>query len=257
MLKIVWVSLILVLNGAAEAALKNDQKGTCLLGEHWVRAYHQSAYTRTDGTQVGGSDHAAGCQKDRKTDKVWRNRLKSTFPTRWENKKEKPKSWTEEEKERVLEALSNLPDALLLEAVEGIYRMENYLSYPSNPAANHEHQIVLYDSAFGHKQNLPRIIAHEFAHSLYRQSYDIDKGVGYANAAEWIAVPVGESREIMLVPNRDGFVAEDGKEGPAEDFSNNIEYFLFNPRELQIKTPKVYDWIRQRYGDKFKLGKGR
>ena len=55
---------------------------------------------------------------------------------------------------------------------------------------------------------------------------------------------------------REFYVENDGKEGPAEDFSNNIEHYLFQPEQLKIKSPKVYEWIRQRYGDSFKIVKG-
>ena len=61
------------------------------------------------------------------------------------------------------------------------------------------------------------------------------------------------SGKRVFVPRMDGYVEEDGTEGPNEDFSNNIEYFLFNPKNLHERTPKVYDWIRKRYGEEFKL----
>ena len=170
------------------------------------------------------------------------------------NKKEKAKAWTDSEIERVLEALAVLPDALLNSGVSGIFRMQSFLDYPANPAANHDHAIVLYDEAFKTKQNLARILSHEFAHVLYQNIYGEDHGVSYADAADWMARKTS-SKAIILIPNRDGFVEEDGKESPNEDFSNNIEYFLFKPSDLKSKTPKVYQWIAKRYGDKFKLGK--
>jgi len=50
---------------------------------------------------------------------------------------------------------------------------------------------------------------------------------------------------VVFVPMRDEFVEDDGKEGPNEDFANNIEYFLFRSQSLKMKAPKVYDWIRR------------
>lgn len=53
-----------------------------------------------------------------------------------------------------------------------------------------------------------------------------------------------------------GFVAEDGHQGPREDFANNLEYYLFEPKVLEEKTLKAFDWMKKHFGDKFKLGKG-
>ena len=55
---------------------------------------------------------------------------------------------------------------------------------------------------------------------------------------------------------REFYVEDDGKEGPDEDFSNNIEYYLFKPDQLRSKSPKVYEWIRKRYGDSFRIERG-
>ncbi len=59
----------------------------------------------------------------------------------------------------------------------------------------------------------------------------------------------------MFISMREGFVEEDGKEGPNEDFSNNVEYFLFEPSVLKIRSPKVYEWFSGKYGDKLQLRK--
>ncbi len=233
-------------------------KSNCKPGEHWVRAHSQSAYVRSDGTPVAGSFHKAHCKSNPVAYAVWIGRLKDGVPQKWEFKNEKAKIWTEADKERVLEALSSLPDGLRLDSVEGIYRMKTFLEHPANPAANHEHHIVLYDEAFRANQNLARVIAHEFAHNLYRQLYGGEGAKSYAQAADWIPVPLpgSDKRVLMAKPGRE-FVAKDGEDGPSEDFSNNIEFYLFNPKELKAKTPKVYNWISKRYGDKFKIGKGR
>lgn len=52
------------------------------------------------------------------------------------------------------------------------------------------------------------------------------------------------------------FVAADGRQGPREDFANNLEYYLFEPNVLKQKTPRAFDWIKKHFGDKFKIGKG-
>lgn len=48
-------------------------------------------------------------------------------------------------------------------------------------------------------------------------------------------------------------VEVDSKLSREEDFANNIEYYLFAPDTLKLKSSKAYDWIKQRYGDKLKL----
>ena len=114
-----------------------------------------------------GSFHKAGCQKNPASYEVWHERLKNGFPPKWENKKEKPKTWSDEEKEKVFDALSILPVRLLENSIEGIYRLAVFNDYKDNPAANHENQIVLYDAAFKDMQNLAQILSHEFAHKSF------------------------------------------------------------------------------------------
>jgi hypothetical protein len=76
--------------------------------------------------------------------------------------------------------------------------------------------------------------------------------VDYAKAAYWSVSFMGQGlKDPDFFPNRDGFVEEDGKNSVDEDFANNIQYFLFNQSALKSKTPKVFDWISKRYGDKF------
>ncbi|MCM2322221.1 MAG: hypothetical protein NDJ90_03060 [Oligoflexia bacterium] len=185
-------------------------------------------------------------------------RLKERPSEHWLSRKERPKRWSPEETGRILEALSELPPALLVDAVEALFRLEKSSTYAKNPAAGRPGEIAVYDPAFDPKENLARVLAHEFAHEAYRQLPNAAKN-SYRVAAEWLLVrnpslPGG----YVFVPNRDpeAFVAEDGPETMTEDFSNNVEYFLFEPQVLHRKTPKVYDWIKAKFGDNFKLGRG-
>lgn len=191
---------------------------------------------------VSSSEVIAHCQKNPPSYEKWSNKLKKGAPKNWENKKEKPKQWTEEEKERVLDALSELPTILLDCEVEGIFRMEKFLTDESNLAAGKDRQIVLHNNAFEKNQNLTRILAHEFAHKLYRQFYDTqDKGKSYAKSADWLSMKNPKTGENFITTWRNDFVEEDGINGPDEDFSNNIEYYLFAPHLLKSKNPKIYD----------------
>lgn len=237
----------------ANAAPEKNQN--CGQHEHWVKSHHRNAYVRSDGTHVSATEVRAHCQADPPSYEAWSQKLDSGKPPGWEFPKESVRTWTDEEKERVLESLSVLPPELLAAGVKGIYRLTTSTLYQLNPAAGRNGEVALYDRAFFSDQNLTRILAHEFAHEVYRQMYGEDKGLSYASAADWLQVKNRKTGDLMLVPNRDGFVEEDGKENPNEDFSNNIEYFLFNPTVLKEKTLKVYHWILKKFGDKFKLGK--
>ena len=125
----------------------------CPQGQHWVRAHSQSAYTRTDGTLVSGSNHKAGCQNNPAAYAAWNDRLKSGTPPKWEFNTEKSRAWTEDEKEKVLEALTALPPFLLNDIVSGIYRLKTSAQSTENPASNFQNQIALYNKAFEDNQN--------------------------------------------------------------------------------------------------------
>ncbi len=232
------------------------QEGTasnsCPPGEHWVQAHIQSAYVRSDGTPVSGSNHRAGCKKNPASYAFWNNRLKARLPPKWEFKNEKSKVWTEDEKEKVLEAISALPPLLVNKIVSGIYRLKTSAQLPENPAANFQNQIALYDKAFESKRNVARVLGHEFSH-IYFQGMEKPEQVDYAIAAEWEATLWNGLRDKELTLNRKGFVEDDSQNNPEEDFANNIEYFLFNPKTLKEKSPKVYDWISKKFGGNFKL----
>jgi len=128
------------------------------------------------------------------------------------------------------------------------------VAFEENPASNRNKEIVLYDVAFDSGKNLSRILAHEFSHELYRHMSLNDLRT-YNLAVGWIVSKTPNGKQ-MFVTLRDQFVADDGVEGPSEDFSNNLEYFLFSPAELKAKNPRVYDWIQNKFGAKFKVAKG-
>jgi len=228
------------------AAIQETKK--CPSDAHWVRAYFRNAYIRVDGTKVSASNVAAHCAKNRKSHDFGFPLFKNTLPTRWPWVGEKIKSWTVEEIERVLEALDSLPKALRLKSIKGIYRFGRSKDYP-NPATSRAGEIVLYDTALDESRNLARILSHEFAHEIYRnfstkEKYDSDL------AANWFESSDDKGRTIR-VARGDGFVELDGRQSSDEDFSNNVEYFLFEPEKLKTATPNVYTWIGKYFGDTF------
>jgi hypothetical protein len=72
-------------------------------------------------------------------------------------------------------------------------------------------------------------------------------------ATNWIKPPKGMKGWIQ---RKDGYVAEDGRISPDEDFANNVEYFLYDPETLKTTTPHAYTWISKHFGANFKLGNG-
>jgi hypothetical protein len=152
--------------------------------------------------------------------------------------------------------LEYLPKEMAIDAVHGLYRMGRSVSFPNAASGNKFGDIVLYDNAFEGSKNLARIVAHEIAHRMFDSLSDEDKD-GYRIYAEWLDVNTTLSKGPKYFLTRQKTAEPDSSNSDDEDFSNNIEHFLFNPKKLFETSPKVYEWIARRFGDKFKIGKGR
>lgn len=226
---------------------------TCPPGEYFVTGGPQSAYTKKDGVPYGASNHVNHCRAYRFSYKTWSKKIKDSRPTKWERTKEKSKKWTQTERKKILDALEILPSILLSDSVVGIHRMIQSSDTKDNPGSNFEGSIAIYDAAFSTSQNLARILSHELAHTQYRQLYDSNQWLPYASAAEWKPKHNPVTGKYTLVPQREYFTAEDGKISIDEDFSNNIDSFLFDQKPLKTNNPKIYEWIRAHYSDKFKV----
>jgi hypothetical protein len=155
--------------------------------------------------------------------------------------------------ECVLEALAALPDLLLTQDVNAIYRMQKSID-PGNPATTNTAlgDTVLYDSAFAKKYNLTQILCHELSHQLYEKLSDSQKR-DYQSKMFWQQETVGYRKR--WVPRRPAaqFVTQDATLSPSEDFATNIEYFLFNPSHLKKTVPEAHAWIEKHFGDKLKV----
>lgn len=242
--------LALLSSGAFAADSKPKASEVCPFGKHWVQAHHRNAYSRADGTHVSAADVSAHCQDNPPSYAKWKDRLKSSVVLPAWAKNEKAKKWTEEERERVIEAISELPPSILIESVKSIYRSGKSSQHEKNPAAGDSGFIILYDRAFGSGNNLPRIIAHEFSHEVFRQIPN-DLRRKYADEAGWIREGDGKS----YLPGRLDYVEEDGRSSVTEDFANNIEFFIFERKKLKETAPKVDAWIQKMFGDKLGMGK--
>jgi len=237
-------------------ASKNEKSVTqCSTGEHWVREHHRNAYVRVDGTSVSASQVLAHCQKNPPSYSKWKERLVDSKPERSWKKLEKQKSWTEEERERVFEALSGLPDLLLLDSVHSIYRAAKSSDYDQNPAIGDDGFIVLYDNAFSGKRNLGRVLAHELAHELFRRIPDGMRRQ-YSATTGWKTIKNLRTDETQFVLTRFKVLEADSSESVTEDFANNIEYYLFDKAKLRQMVPEAAEWFQKTFGDTLNLGKG-
>lgn len=221
----------------------------CPSGEHKVSAHKRRAYHRADGTFVKAAAIASHCRKNHESDNYWRNKFIDTRPMSWPHEKEKSKSWSVEETERVLEGICELPEELWSKSESKIYRMEKS-KYDPNPATSAMGIMVLYNSAFEDKKRLSRILAHEFAHEIYDRLKESDS-IDYRSTTNWFVSRI-KGRTVMI-SRKDGFVSDDGRVSPEEDFANNVEFYLFEPETLKVKTPHAFRWIKQHFGDKFSI----
>jgi hypothetical protein len=226
----------------------------CPTGKFHVRQHHRRSYFRGDGTFVKATNVKESCRDLSPAFKTWMPRIKSGKPPSWPQK-EPGATWSEEQKERVIEAIEDLPAEMQLGLFDGIYRLSKSIIFP-NPSSQWDRYLVLYDTAFLPNRNLARILAHEFAHQIYSK-LDKSSAEGYRKAVGW-KLGIDPDGSTVFWSKRSGdFVEADGRQGPKEDFANNLEYFLFEPNVLRSKTPRAFDWFKARYGDNFKVRGGR
>jgi hypothetical protein len=222
----------------------------CLTGQHWVKAYHRRAYHRTDGTYVSEANVTAHCQKNPRGYDFWKSLLLNGKPNGWPHDEEKTKAWTQEEVEKMLEALGDLPEELRIAFLRGIYRMDKSVVI-GNPSSAAPGVISVYDEAFSSKRNLAEVLAHELGHQVY---YSLTKKerLDYGSVTNWTEVEkkdgstVRASRECC-------YVRDNNKISPEEDFAGNVQYYLFHSNKLKEITPHAFRWITERFGDSFKM----
>lgn len=226
----------------------------CPPNQYQVKAHSRSGYVRYDGTVVRPTFVTAYCKDYSAAYLFVKDLFQNEKPKNWPHEPENLRKWTEAEKERLIEAMENIPDALLSKNLKGIYRMDKSKA-GKNPATSSEGALVLYDSAFSKSMTLDRIIAHELAHQIFRDS-DLDIQDNYRKNSGWTLVS-DKNLKFFWIPRKEGYVAEDGKNASDEDYANNIEYYLYEPDKLKKVTPKAYDWIKTKFGSSFSQKKGK
>lgn len=220
----------------------------CPKGQFFVRAHHRRAYVTSSGKHVRATHVKSHCKILSPSNEFWLPRLKDGMPPNWPHKGELPASWSAEQKERFLEAMEGLPELLEIGSIEGVYRLESSKD-GGNPASHGDGMIVIYDNAFGPKRDLGRIVAHEAAHEMYdrlgeKDAYDYRKSTGWTMGLD--------GRKIYWEGRKSGYIEEDGRLSPAEDYANNVEGYVYDPDRLKRTTPEAYNWIKRRHGDKLK-----
>ncbi len=225
----------------------NVQAAQCPAGQYWVTAHHRKAYIKSDGTPVRATFVKAHCRSKSKEHEYLEPRLKDGLPPRWP-RKEKGKTWTEEDRERLKEALEAIPQELRAKNIKGIYRGIRAADHP-NPANHYSEKIVLYDEAFSERYNLSRVIAHELAHQVYGELSREDK-LSYQKKMGWI---VNENGEEVLVDEGRSIVADDSNDSTTEDFANNVEFRLFQSEHLKKAAPEAFEWLEKRFNKKLQL----
>ena len=224
--------------------LPSDCHGT----EHWVRGHSKSkgiwtAFCRAN--QDSGESTEAY--------KFWAPRLHEGNPLNWPNRTETVAIWTELELEKVLSALEQIPLQLWTSQIRGIYRLHRSKDFP-NPGSSGDGFIALYDAAFMEKNNLVRILSHEGGHEFYSHMSNEEKST-YRLATGWGLRDEPGARDMVVYKRKSGYVRRGCEKDMAEDLACNIEFFLLNPDKLKTEVPGAYVWIRNRFGDNFKLRK--
>jgi hypothetical protein len=176
----IWIMLgfILHFNSAAFSA-----STPCPTNQYKVHAHYRRGYIRSDGTSVKATNVRSYCKERSTASDFALPRFQSKLPKNWPHLKEAATTWTEEEKEKVTEAIEQIPEILLSEKIIGIYRLKKSRDYP-NPASSSEGIITIYDSAFEASRNLGQIISHELAHQNFAELSE-EAQQDYRRATGW------------------------------------------------------------------------
>jgi hypothetical protein len=206
-----------------------------------VQEHYRQAHYR-NGKFVKGSNISAYC-KHYRSDGPLKSIFKSNMPRGWPQKKEKFKKCSQIKQRKIDKALSALPKILTNIGKLKIH-CANRSIFSGNPASTAPSVkiVVLYDLAFS--EDLSRYLAHELAHILYDRLSDEEKK-SLHKVSRWIKTINGEFKT-----KRKKFSEYDGKSDPDEDFSNNVEHYLFEKESFKKDYPKIFNWLEAFWRDK-------
>ena len=211
-------------------------QGQCPKGQHWVRAHFRRAYYRGDGTYVRATNVTAHCSTNQSGYDIWNAKLLDGRPSFWQPD-EKTANWTPEERERVLEALGELPRVLKDERINGFYRLKQ-AALPKNPASNNFSDIVVYDAAFSRDYNLTQVLGHELSHRLYGLLTDHEKD-SFQMAGKW---KLTKKQTYEVGRPKSEFLRSNAMLNPEEDFCDIIPAYFLQPAKLKAISPRLFQW---------------
>ena len=173
----------------------------CPRDKYFVRAHDRKSYIRTDGVFVGSSNIKAHCRFHSLTSEFLIPLIKEGLPPNWPKKLEKMRTWTETDKDRLLDAFENIPSQLYSKRLMGIYRLQKSNDFP-NPATSAEGIISLYDTAFDANRKLARIVVHELVHQKFRE-LSTENARNYRKATGW-RLQLEDDSKIYWIGRKDG-----------------------------------------------------
>ncbi|MDC0980250.1 hypothetical protein OAQ84_00795 [Bdellovibrionales bacterium] len=95
------------------------------------------------------------------------------------------------------------------------------------------------------------VLSHELSHALFRSLSENDKR-DFILSADWGIEKKNKKAYIFPKTNK-VFIQEDSRDSIDEDFANHLEYYLFKPKFLKLKSPEAFQWIKNKFGKKFKV----
>ena len=212
----------------------NSWAKTCPEGTYLVQGHPRQAYYRNNGTHVSAATVSSYCRNYR-DDGPLQPQFKTRFPKGWPHKEEQFKKCSKAKQQKISKILNSIPKILT-----NVGKLKTYCANKSyitnNPAASSPEAkiIVLYNSSF--KMDTKRVVVHELAHILWSRLSDKEKDT-YQDASNWSLVAG------VYIYNRTKFSESDGKNGPEEDFANNIEHYFANTNKFKKEFPNIYAWI--------------
>jgi hypothetical protein len=148
-------------------------------------------------------------------------------------------------------ALSRMPKSIRPKNLKAIVKASGSgdITSLSSPATSSDEYLIIFPKGFLNSDQLPRVIVHELSHFMIGREWKSHFSK-YKKVSGWNSLPEGR-------PYRDGnFVDPDGKFSADEDFANNIEFYLFEPKALKDKSPKIFEWIKTQLGKSLLMEKG-
>lgn len=150
----------------------------------------------------------------------------------------------------VKDSLSKMPKSLRPKKLKAIVKASGPdITSIASSAASSDEYLILFPRAFLNKEELPRTIFHELVHFMVESEWK-KQFEAYKTTSGWNSLHQGKSYR------KGDFVDSDGKFSPEEDFTNNVEYYVFAPDQLKQKSPKLFEWIKNNLKSSIKLEKG-